>query len=125
MLLVVSLHAEHSRARLAPASQSLTALIIGLQVAGKKEKAAALLELYAALRRYAGCREKPGSAAVQQLVLGKLFVPMVAALAGIGLQPNIQHDMQPVIIRTCDDELDIEVEEFKYSGESHALHAGV
>ena len=100
-------------------------MIIGLQVAGKKEKAAALLELYAALRKYAGCRGEPGPAAVQQLVLGKLFVPMVAALAGIGLQPNIQHDVQPVIWITCDDELHIVIEEFKSSGENRALHAGI
>ena len=59
-------------------------------------------------------------------MLGTLFVPMLAALASIGLQLKVQHDLQPVIKRICPGELDIVIEEFESSSETHdhALHAG-
>ena len=76
-----------------------------------------------ALRTYASCRSNSGPAAVRQLLLGTLFVPMVAALAGSGLQTVLRHNVQPTMFRTCADALHIEVEEFKSSGESHGADA--
>ena len=37
----------------------------------------------------------------QQHVLATLLLPKVASLAGIGLQPKVQHDVQAVIPTTC------------------------
>ena len=34
-------------------------------------------------------------------MLATLSLPKVASLAGIGLQPKVQHDVQPVIPKTC------------------------
>ena len=56
-------------------------------------------------------------------MLGTLFVPMVAGLAGSGLQPVLQHDVQPFVDHTCADALRIAVEKFESSGESHGADA--